>query len=95
MKKYALIPDDSHKSFYGKAIVFETEEGDRYLKSYNTIVAKIDRELLFHRYWAGWSATTGRHLKAFAGINKKVWDRIPVEEMTIDDRLDFLNFSKF
>lgn len=77
MNVYELVPTDRRKSFYGKAAVISTEEKE-YLRSYNTIVASRDRAGNVFRHWGGWSATTGRHLIAFAGINKKAWDAMPV-----------------
>jgi hypothetical protein len=87
---FELMPNDSHKSFYGKARVFE-KDGNRVLFSYNTPVAYIDAAGTFHRTWAGWSATTGRHVAAFAlafspikrRIGKADWDKLPVEPVPV------------
>jgi len=75
-----LRPTDSHKSFYGKAYVLINGE-ERVLYSYGTKVCSIvDGKLI--RHWYGWSATTGRHIKAFCdtfGITyggKKDWDAL-------------------
>lgn len=70
MKKYYLIPNDSHKSFYGKAIVIEKDNGEKELISYSTTVMKQTKTGEYIRLWDGWSATTGRHIKAFSGLNK-------------------------
>ena len=75
---YELTPSDGRKSFYGKAKV-AIFHGRRILKSYDTVVAWIDCGGRLHRTWAGWTATTGRHVRAFAGINKAAWDKLPVE----------------
>ena len=77
--EYELFPNDSHKSFYGKARVFELTDGTKFLKSYATIVACITPDGVFHRMWSGWSATTGRHVIAFAGVRKAEWDKLPVQ----------------
>lgn len=53
----SLVPNDSHKSFYGKA--------------------KIDADGNIIRLWNGWSATTGRHISAFCGLNKKEYLELP------------------
>lgn len=89
-KVYKLKPYDSHKSFYGKAIVTEVN-GYSILKSYDTEVAYIDREGGFHRLWAGYSATTMRHINAFICTchnnlerectGKAWWVRLPVESL--------------
>lgn len=81
-----LQPVDSRKSFYGKAHVIAVQEGGAttyYLRSYETIVASVRCGVLY-RHWSGWSATTGRHVNAFArtyagfSIGKAGWDKIPV-----------------
>lgn len=79
MKVFELTPSDSRKSFYKKAIVIIDDNGEELLKSYNTIVAKKDKDGNIKRLWDGWSATTGRHLTAWAGIDKKKWDSMMVE----------------
>ena len=77
VRVYELMPNDSHKSFYGKARVFE--DGDtQTLVSYDTAVMRcVNGE--YERLWGGWSATTGRHIKAFSGLSKKDWDAMPVK----------------
>lgn len=78
-REYTLVPSDNRKSFYGKCKVFETENGFRFLQSYDTIVAREDKEGKIHRLWGGWSLTTGRHIKEFCGLNKSEWDKLEVE----------------
>lgn len=75
-----LLPTDGHKSFYGKAIVFYLN-GRECLRSYNTIVASRTYDGEIHRHWSGWSATTGRHIRAFCGLNKKEFDKLPTEDL--------------
>jgi hypothetical protein len=58
---------DARNSFYGKAHVLETPEGE-YLKSYNTIVAFIPKggkPVVYGTY----SNTTLRHIKEFLRQN--------------------------
>lgn len=57
---YNLEPNDSHKSFYGKAKVKIYTNG-------NVI-----------RLWDVWSATTGRHIASFCGLNKKEFLNLPL-----------------
>lgn len=64
MKFVELIPVDNRKSFYGKAVAIEKDNGDIELKSYDTIVARI-RNGVFERLWYGYSATTMRHINSF------------------------------
>lgn len=70
MKSFELMPNDSHKSFYGKAIVFVYDDDTQILHSYGTRVIKRDAAGNLSRLWDGWSATTGRHVAAFCGLNK-------------------------
>lgn len=61
-----LTPYDSHKSFYGKAVEYYNDKtGEYFLKSYSTIVAKItpDGKIFID---GEYSATTRRHIYAFA-----------------------------
>lgn len=70
MKTYELAPIDGHKSFYGKAIVSVSEDGSETLYSYGTAIIKRTNNGELSKIWDGWSATTGRHIKAFCGLNK-------------------------
>ena len=80
MEKYELIPTDGRKSFYGKAIVIEKDNGEKVLQSYNTEVCKITSDGEFVRLWSGYSVTTMRHINSFlrlvgiAGGGKAWWD---------------------
>lgn len=72
MKLYELIPTNSQKSFYGKAIVIIDDEGTETLISYATPIIERTADGKLNRLWFGdWTATTGRHIKAFCGLNKK------------------------
>lgn len=64
MKQFELIPTNGRKSFYGKAVAIEKDNGDVELKSYDTIVARI-RNGRFERLWSGYSATTMNHISSF------------------------------
>ena len=83
-----IIPNccRTQKSFYGKATQITKRNGNKYLKSYETIVASIDSNGAFHRLWKGWSATTAKHIDSFRrnngleGICKKDWKNLKVEE---------------
>ena len=65
MKRYELIPTDGRKSFYGKAIVEMAEDGNETLYSYGTAIIKRTAAGELVKLWGGWTATTGRHVKAF------------------------------
>lgn len=70
MRKYELTPTDGRKSFYGKAVVIVEDNGTETLYSYDTPIIKrlVSGELV--KLWDGWTATTGRHIYAFCGLNK-------------------------
>lgn len=55
---------DNRKSFYGKALVLQCEDGSKLLRSYNTIVAKINVNGKYESY-GKYSMTTSRHQKEF------------------------------
>lgn len=53
-----------------KARVFKDSDGDEFLYSYDTPVL-LNHNGKLYRLWGGWSATTGRHIKEYCGLNKK------------------------
>lgn len=79
---YNLDPDDNHKSFYGKARVIRWENGAVGLISYNTIVLFVDPDGNVFDAWGDWSATTGRHIKAFCKrFNLDCYGKKAIEEL--------------
>lgn len=86
MKIYDLPCLDRRKSFYGKARIKETENGEKVLQSYNTEVCKINANGQFVRMWGGYSATTMRHVNSFLsffgipGGGKAWWDAQEVQQ---------------
>lgn len=86
MKTYELQANhDRRKSFYKKAFVTISDDGTKFLTSYETTVAAISPDGKLKRLWDGWSATTARHIDEFArqeglqAIGKSKWLEIPVE----------------
>lgn len=79
MRKYELSPDDNRKSFYGKAIVRVDDNGTETLFSYGTPIISKDINGNLKRIWDGWSATTGRHIKAFCGLNKSQFINLSIK----------------
>lgn len=71
MKMYELIPNNGRKSFGGKAKVVIDDNGNETLYSYNTPIIKRDTDGNLTKLWDGWSSTTGTHIKAFCGLDKK------------------------
>lgn len=76
VKTYELTPTDSRKSFYGKCRVEVQQDGSEILMSYNTPIIQRLTDGTLKRLWAGWSATTGRHIAAFCGLNKKEFEAL-------------------
>ena len=70
MTRMELMPIHGEKSFYGKAFVRNYDNGDKVLESYGTDIIRVRGGMMI-RLWDDWSATTGRHIKAFCGLNKK------------------------
>lgn len=89
---YSLTPHNGRKSFYDKAKVF-TIGTTKYLLSYTTVVASIDRAGAIHRHWAPKNdkptCTTMAHIKSFIGeeindargdeFNAKMYMALPLE----------------
>lgn len=65
MKQFDLPAiGDARKTFYGKAVVTEFDNGDIELTSFKTIVCRIHNKRI-QKLWNGYSATTMRHINAF------------------------------
>ena len=78
VKTYDLQPINSEKSFYGKAKVHIYKNGDEVLQSYETLIIRRKKSGKLIRLWDEWSATTGRHIKAFCGLNKAEFIKLPL-----------------
>lgn len=82
------VIDNTRKSFYGKAIVYELSNGTKVLKSYNTCVAYIDKNRI-HRTWGSYSYTTMRHINNFnlfynlPTFGKSIWERMNIETVPL------------
>jgi len=73
MRVYESTPTDGRKSFYGKAKVIIDEAGNETLYSYDTPIIKRTAAGELVKLWEGWTATTGRHINAFCGLNKAAY----------------------
>ena len=71
-KIYELTPakDQNQQSFYGKA----TEV----LYSYDTAIIKRLPDGTLVRLYDDYTMTTGKHIKAFCGLDKKAFTKMPV-----------------
>lgn len=87
MKVTELPCTDHRASFYGKAHILNWGKGTACLKSYDTIVASVDRKGNFRRHWPGYSVTTMRHVNSFLdffnleGGGKAWWEKQPVKPL--------------
>ena len=77
MYTYELKPVDGRKSFYHKAAVHIDDDGTATLYSYGTPIIKRATDGTLYRLWNDWTATTGRHIKAFCGLNKSEFMNVP------------------
>lgn len=73
MRVYELTPNDGRKSFCGKAKVYIDEAGNETLYSYDTPIITRTAAGDLVKLWEGWTATTGRHINAFCGLNKAAY----------------------
>lgn len=73
MRVYELVPVDGRKSFGGKAKVYIDSDGAETLYSYDTPIIKRTAAGELVKLWDGWTATTGRHITAFCGLNKAAY----------------------
>lgn len=76
MRTYELSTIDGRKSFYGKAKVRIDDDGTETLFSYDTPIIERRPDGTLNRLWYDWSSTTGRHIKAFCGLNKKQFEAL-------------------
>ena len=85
VKEYEL-PATGQKSYYNKARVIKDNNGDIFLRSYDTLVCYINKAGEFVRLWDGYSATTMKHINDFLrlfdipGGGKKWWLSLKVEK---------------
>lgn len=82
MNIYELNPTDNRKSFYGKCYVEEESDGTKTLYSYNTPILKQLKNGELVRLYDSWTLTTGRHIKAFCGLNKQQYLALELEKKT-------------
>lgn len=76
LKTYELHPTQNQKSFYGKAIVKVDENGTETLYSYETPIISRNKDGELTRLWFDYTATTGKHIKAFCGLNKAEFENL-------------------
>ena len=89
-----LMPDHGQKSFYGKALVCHHEDGTETLYSYGTAIIDRNPDGTLTPRWCDWTATTGKHIRAFCGLSKDEyfklagWEKQPTQRACRWDYLD-------
>ena len=68
-----------------KAQTLYCDDGSEVLQSYETQVLRRYSDGTLHRLWNDWSATTGKHIKAFCGLNKKQYLELPMGNKPDED----------
>lgn len=83
-EKRELLPNDGRKSFYGKAYTIMIGGVLETLYSYDTPIIRRERDGSLTRLWpadpADFTATTGRHIRAFCGLGKHEFLALPLQE---------------
>ena len=80
MKVYYLENEKGEKFSSGSPLVVVNDNGEEVLFSYCTEIMKKTKSGQFLRRWPQWSMTTGRHIKAFCGLNKAGFDSLAFYE---------------
>lgn len=88
MRICKLMPIDGRKSFHGKAKIVIYDDGTEVLYSYDTPIISKSKNGEFKKLWNSWSLTTGRHIKAFCGLNKGQYQML--EEEKKDEKIQGL-----
>lgn len=75
---YELRPtrEQGQESFYGKVLVYVDEDGTETLYSYNTPIISRKPNGQLKRLWFNYSRATGKHIKAFCGLNKQEFESL-------------------
>lgn len=76
MKTYGLLNDKGEQFRGGAPVVIIDDNGTEHLISYNTEILQKDKNGTIKRVWTGWSQTTGKHIKAYCGLNKAGYDAL-------------------
>lgn len=79
-KIYELTPTEQQNqaSFHGKAKVVVEEDGTETLYSYDTPIIKRLPDGTLVRLYDDYTMTTGKHIKAFCGLDKKAFTKMSV-----------------
>lgn len=78
MKKYGLLNEKNECFRCGTPFVEIDDKGTEHLFSYYTEIMTRTKSGKMARIWDGWSQTTGKHIKAFCGLNKAGFCALPM-----------------
>lgn len=80
MKKYGLLNEKNEVFRCGTPFVEVDDKGTEHLYSYFTEIMTRTKRGKMYRVWTGWSQTTGKHIKAFSGLDKAGFDSLPFKK---------------
>ena len=93
MNSYELRPANGQKSFNGKAIITQNDDGSETLYSYKTQICTKTKTGEIIRHYngvtfngdnVGFTATTLKHIKSFCGLNKAAFIALPYNGRNTD-----------
>ena len=76
MKLYQLQNERGEIFRCGSPVVVVDGNGKETLFSYGTEIMSRNADGVMTRAWPGWTRTTGKHIKAFCGLNKAGFDNL-------------------
>lgn len=76
MKTYGIMNEKGEQMRCGTPCVVVDDEGTEHLFSYNTEILRKYPNGTIRRVWTGWTQTTGKHIKAYCGLNKAGFDAL-------------------
>lgn len=74
MRIHGILNDKGMQFRCGAPVVVIDDDGTEHLFSYNTEIVRKEKSGTIKRVWTGWSQTTGKHIKAYCGLNKSGYD---------------------
>ena len=76
MKMYGLLNEKGETMRCGNPTIIIDDDGTEHLYSYDTEILRKDKAGKIWRVWTGWSQTTGKHIRAYCGLNKSGYDAL-------------------
>ena len=76
MKMYGLLNEKGETMRCGSPKIIIDDDGTEHLYSYDTEILRKDKTGKIWRVWTGWSQTTGKHIRAYCGLNKSGYEAL-------------------